>query len=40
MLSRALYGFLAILATALVGFPGLFGAFSLAKGLLVLVPTS
>jgi hypothetical protein len=36
MLGRVLYGFLAILATALAGSPALFGAFSLAKGLLVL----
>jgi hypothetical protein len=36
MLGRVLYGLLAILATALAGFPALFGAFSLAKSLLVL----
>jgi hypothetical protein len=36
MLGRLLYGFLAILATALAGSPALFGVFSLAKSLLVL----
>jgi hypothetical protein len=37
MLGRVLYGLLAILATALAGSPALFGVFSLAKSLLVLI---
>ena len=36
MLGWVLYGLLAILATALAGSPTLFGAFSLAKSLLVI----